>query len=100
MSGLLINSETYDGTDQRDEGFWNCPFECVWVVSGYLTPFVKVEQLGGRSNDWMGEMNLVTLGKKEWRARTGFRGITNRTGSDVVEIRTISDPCGYGSFDR
>jgi hypothetical protein len=31
------------------------------VMGRYLAPFVKVEQLGGGSNDWMAEMNLIIL---------------------------------------
>ena len=43
VRGRLVYNETYNGTDQHDEWFQDCPFECVWVVGRYLMPFVKVK---------------------------------------------------------
>jgi hypothetical protein len=64
VRGLLVYDGTYNGADQCDEWFWDCPFEHVWVVGRYLVPFVEVKQLGGGSNNWMGKVNLIVLEKK------------------------------------
>ena len=61
MIGLVSQRETYHGANQRNKWFGDRASECVSVAGRYLAPFVEVEQLAGRSNDWMGKMELVIL---------------------------------------